>query len=70
VGTCQAAPTTVGCADFCAKLAACGSSFTPAQCDQLCAGLNDACKSCVLNANCPELMKEPPACAAECGYAG
>lgn len=64
VGTCQAVQGSTECAPVCAKLQACDPSITQAMCDQFCAGTNEACKTCVVNANCTN----PDACANDCDF--
>lgn len=60
-------PTPTGnCDAFCSKSMACNPSITAAQCEQVCAGLNDTCKSCIAGANCASLDDET-ACQSECG---
>ena len=54
-GICQntaPAPGTVSCDDLCKHVQACAPTVTAAQCAQLCAGYNETCKKCVLQANC------------------
>jgi len=57
------APSKVSCDDLCKHIQACVPSVTAAQCAQICAGYNDACKACLLNANC---SAPKSACDAEC----
>lgn len=56
VGTCQNVTSPVGCEAFCEKLLACDPSGTQAECDQVCAMVNDACKQCILDNNCTGIM--------------
>jgi len=63
VGTCQTVQGSVPCDTVCSKLKACAPATTDEMCDQFCAGTNDACKTCVANANCTDA----DACTAECG---
>ncbi len=69
-GTCQnvvaegeGEPEGVSLADFCTKVKACNPATTDALCEQMYNGVNEACRQCIVNANC----SDENACQAECG---
>jgi hypothetical protein len=62
VGSCQTEGTATTCEAVCEKLQACDPSVTDTQCNQFCSGVNDACRACVVEANCGD----DEACLTEC----
>lgn len=61
IGLCQEPAEEVSCEQVCEKLMACAGA-TQEQCDMFCAGANNECKECIVNANCGD------SCDAECGF--
>lgn len=54
VGSCQNMATSTDCGPVCDRVLACDNSITRPMCVQFCAGFNEACKKCILAANCTD----------------
>jgi len=63
-GSCQNKPTSTDCGPVCDRILPCETSLPRNTCLQLCAGFNEACKQCILGANC----NNPEACEAACDF--